>query len=218
MATSITLEQLKVFATQFVTQERVTLSAPTKLANCFVMAPTLTGDYERLVRMATLTDIDDIAIPVNPLAYFTSASFPTFTGVLPNDYLRIYNFPTKWGPPTGTGYQSFKIAGFMVGPTTRIQIHGAFWTKLPAGTVSFDIVRGASTVIASGQDGKIERLDDTAPLWKCSRYLSSYAQASDALDHMTVTQTYVDALATEARMNGTDYLAYDPGNTVTNVF
>jgi hypothetical protein len=213
---TISLTQRKLFvASSFIAQEQVTTAAPTKLANCFVMEPSGGEDFERLNRIATLADIDDVGITVNPLSYLTEAGhFPIPIRI--GDVLTILapSCPAKWGAGSTA---SFNIVGVETGGPWRIQIEGAFWTMLPAGGVQFSIARNSVPVYAS-IFGTTQRLDPSATLWKCDRYSSDYAKSSEALDHMLFTSTYVKALSTAASLDGDGYLNYAPGNPVITTF
>jgi len=224
-AASVQLEQRKVIAgpdeenPRFGVQQRVITASPTKLADCFVIEPATGQDLERLVRVATLDDVDDSEIPINPLSYF-SVEGETFSTSSPGFTLRIFNFPGEWGAADGTEgddpYKSFSI--LLVDPDNRLLIDGFFWTKLAAGSVQYSIVNNADATIDSGSDGTTEREDDEAVLFKASTFTPIFDSPTEALDHMTSVQFSVKALANAASLSPAQFLAYAPGNPVVNTY
>lgn len=210
-ATRLQLTQTKLFTgSRFAVRHLAFNPSPEKLRNCFIVEPATGIDLERLVRVATLTDLDDGTIPANPMNNWWDGDV-SLASAAPGDILRVMLPPGEWDSAL-PAYLDFAVSGV---ENDAAVIEGAFWWMVRG--KEWELVRGGSTIL-SGTDGGAYRQDPDALVYKTDRWVGAFDLAAEALDHLTATQFYVKQLVDSAGMNPAEYMAAAPGNPVNSTF
>lgn len=212
----VTLVQTKAYTSaSFLNSHSVSAAVPPLLAPLFVVeqVPVPVTNRERLVRVATVADLNDVGIPQNELQYFEDLGVDFNVGVVPQagDILRI-NTPTEDLVYPAAPYLDFTVNSYsaqllMLTTQPRLQVEGLTW----------DLLRGG-IVQRSGTTGALRREQDIPGPFKCTAFTSMFETAAEGLNQLAAVRASVRSVVDAIKVSGPEYLAMSPGNPITTQY
>lgn len=172
----------------------------------------ITSGVGELMQVAAYEDVaSTTTLLLNKLTRFDGTT--SFAGLaVPGDLLRITNMPEWWGVEGADPV--WEVAS--VDSTDLIVT-----TPFPAVSdvpLSWTLHRGGALLLSGSLSGTVKRASLANPVSLDTEFLSVFATATEALAHITYTQTMFAALTAQIKQAAAEYLQSAPGNPITSTF